>query len=94
MQFIFSNHVRLCAIFFDDDVLILPSAVSTPVGDGPHFFNVGSWLINLHTMASLQIGESPFISLVLFQFGCFTFSVEAFKQFKSKVCILIQQYLV
>ena len=35
-----------------------------------------------------------FISLFLFQFGCFAFSVEAFKQFTPKVCILVQQYLV
>ena len=43
-----------CAVSFDDNVLILPSAVSTPVDDGPYFFNVGSWLVNLPTMVSLS----------------------------------------
>ena len=28
--------VRLCAVSFDDDVLILPNAVSTPIDDGPY----------------------------------------------------------
>ena len=42
-----------CAISFDD-VLILPCAVSTPVDDGPYFFNDGSWLVNLRTMVSLS----------------------------------------
>ena len=37
-----------------DNVLILPSAVSTPVDDGPYFFNIGSWLVNLPTMESLS----------------------------------------
>ena len=30
-----------------------------------------------------------FVSLVLFQFGCFALSVEAFKHFTPKVCILV-----
>ena len=38
----------------DDDVLILPGAVSTHVDDGRYFFNVGSWLVNLPTMVSLS----------------------------------------
>ena len=32
----FFNRVRLCAVSFDDDVLILPDAVSTPIDDGPY----------------------------------------------------------
>ena len=40
------------------------------------------------------LAKLMFISLVLFQFGCFASSVEAFKQFTPKVCILVQQYLV
>ena len=31
-----SNRVRLCAVSFDDDVLILPDAVSTPIDDSPY----------------------------------------------------------
>ena len=55
-----------CAISFDDDVLILPSTVSTPVDDGPYFFNVGSWLFNFLTMVyHLNWRESfHFISFV------------------------------
>ena len=34
------------------------------------------------------------ILLVLFQFGFFALSVEAFKQFTPKVCILVQMYLI
>ena len=43
---------NFCAVSFDDDVLnlIFPSAVSTPVDDGPYFFNDGSLLVNLRTM--------------------------------------------
>ena len=36
-----------CAVSFDDDVLILPGAVSTPVDDGPYFFNDGSFVSQL-----------------------------------------------
>ena len=46
-----------CAVSFDDDVLnlIFPGAVSTPVDDGPYFFNDGSWLVNSRgTMVSLS----------------------------------------
>ena len=43
-----------CAVSFDDDVLILPGAVSTPVDDGLYFFNDGSWLVNLRTVVSLS----------------------------------------
>ena len=50
---------NLCAVSFDNDVLILPGAVSTPVEDGSYIFNVGSWLVNLPTMVYLLIGESP-----------------------------------
>ena len=74
----------LCAVSFDNDVLILPGAVSTPVEDGPYFFNVGSWLVNLPTMVYFSDWRESSISLVLFQFGCFTFSVEAFKQCTPK----------
>ena len=42
------------AVSFDDDVLILPSAVSTPVDDGPYFFDFGRWLVNLPTMVYLS----------------------------------------
>ena len=34
--FFLSNRVRLCAVSFDDDVLILPDAVSTPIDDSPY----------------------------------------------------------
>ena len=55
VRFIFSNHVRLCAILLTMmHVLVLPGAVSTPVNDSPYFFNIGSWLVNLPTMVSLQ----------------------------------------
>ena len=64
--------VRFIIIFFpilydivlslvDDDVLILPGAVSTPVDNSLYFFNIGNWLVNLLTMGLLMIGESPFI---------------------------------
>ena len=43
-----------CVVSFDDNVLILPGAVSTPNDDGPYFFNNGSWLVNLCTMVSLS----------------------------------------
>ena len=45
----FSNRVRLCAVLLtnDDDVLVLPGAVSTPV-------DVCIWLVNLPTMVSLS----------------------------------------
>ena len=49
-----------CAVYFDDDVLILPGAVSTPVDDGPYFFNVGSWLVNVPTMVSLSDWRESF----------------------------------
>ena len=80
----------LCAVSFDNDVLILPGAVSTLVEDGPYIFNVGSWLVNLPTMVYFSDWRESSISLVFFQFGCFTFSVEAFKQCTPKVCILVQ----
>ena len=40
----------IVAVSFDDDVLIFPGAVSTPVNNGSYFFDVGSWLVNLPTM--------------------------------------------
>ena len=51
-----------CAVSFDDDVLnlILTGAVSTPVDDGPYFFNDGSWLVNLHSMVSLSDWRESF----------------------------------
>ena len=52
-----------CAVSFDDDVLnlIFPGAVSTPVDDGPYFFNDGSWLVNLRgTMVSLSDWRESF----------------------------------
>ena len=45
---------------FDNDVLILSGAVSTPVDDSPYFFNVGSWLVNLRTMVSLSDWRESF----------------------------------
>ena len=48
------------ASLVDNDVLILLSAVSTPVDDGPYFFNVGSWLVNLPTMVSLSDWRESF----------------------------------
>ena len=62
-----------CAVSFDDHVLIHPGAVSTPIGDSPYFFNVGTWLVNLPTMVSLSDWRESFhfISFVpvwLFQF--------------------------
>ena len=45
--------MTLCR-FVDDNVLVLPGAVSTSVDDSPYFFNVGSWLVNLPTMVSLS----------------------------------------
>ena len=79
-----------CVVSFEDDVLILPGAVSTPVDDGPYFFNDGSWLVNLRTVVSLSDWRKSFHFTDLFQFGCFNFSVEAFKQCTPKVCILVQ----
>ena len=63
----FPNRVRICAVLLtdDDDVLVLPCAVSTPVDDSPYFFNVGSWLVNLPTMVSLSDWRESFISLVV-----------------------------
>ena len=42
------------AVSFDDDVLIFPGAVSTPVDNGPYFFDVGSLLVNLRSMVYLS----------------------------------------
>ena len=69
-----------CAISFDDDVLILPGAVSTPVDHGPYFFNVGSWLVNLRTMVSLSDWRESFhfISFVpVWLFHFFSGSLQA-----------------
>ena len=54
----------------DDDVLILPGAVSTPVDDGSYFFNVGSWLVNLPTMVSLSDWRESFHSFNSVMLGC------------------------
>ena len=62
-----------CAISFDNDVLTLPSAVSTPVDDSPYFFNIGSWLANLPTMVHLSDWRESFNFISFVQFGCFTF---------------------
>ena len=71
----FSIRVRLCAVLLtnDDDVLVLPSVVSTPVDDSPYFFNFGSWLVNLPTMVPLSdwresIYFISFVSVRLFHF--------------------------
>ena len=52
------NFFRSCktfvAVSFDDDVLIFPGAVSSPVDNGPYFFDVGSWLVNLPTVVYLS----------------------------------------
>ena len=62
-----------CAVTFDDNILIFPSAVSTPFDDGPYFFNDGSWLVNLPTMVSLSDWRESFhfisfVSVWLFHF--------------------------
>ena len=62
-----------CAVSFDDNVLILPGAVSTPVDDGPYFFNDGSWLVNLHTMVSLSDWR------LAFHFICYSLAVSIFQ---------------
>ena len=82
VRFIFSNRVRLCAVLLinDDDVLVFPGAVSTPVDDSPYFFNVGSWLVNLPTMVSLSDWRKSFyfISFVLvWLFHFFSGSIQA-----------------
>ena len=56
----FSVMYDFCAVSFDDNVLILTGAVLTPVDDSPYFFNVGSWLVNLHTMLSLSDWRESF----------------------------------
>ena len=88
----FSIHVRLCAVSFDDDVLILPGTVSTPVDDGPYFFNISSLLVNLSTMVSLSDWRESFhfisfVSVWLFHFLSGSFQAQ-------KVYILVQQYLL
>ena len=60
VQFIFSIMYNFFAISFDDDVLIFPGAVSTPVDDGPYFINIGSWLVNLPTMVYLSDWRESF----------------------------------
>ena len=55
-----------------------------------------SWLVAVFTDTEpvflfcprkiVVLAEPMFISIVLFQFGCFALSVEAFKWFISKVC--------
>ena len=40
------------------------------------------------------LAKLMFITLVLFQFGSFILSVEAFNQFTPKAFILVQQYLM
>ena len=43
------------------------------------------------------LAKLVFVSLILFQFGCFILSVEAFNQFTCTLkvqCILVQQYLL
>ena len=52
--FFFRSCTTFVAVTFDDDVLIFPGAVSTPVDNGPYFFDVGSWLVNLPTMVYLS----------------------------------------
>ena len=77
-----------------DDVLILPGADSTPVDNGPYFFDVGSWLVNLPTMVSLSDWRESFlfISFVpawLFHLVSVSFNKVLQKQFTTKVCILV-----
>ena len=64
---------NFCAVSFDDDVVVLASAVSTPVDNGSYFFNVGSWLVNLPTMVYLfdwreSFHFTSFFPVWLFQF--------------------------
>ena len=73
----FSN---LCAVSFHDGVLILLGAVSTPVDDGPYFFNIVNWLVNLPTIVSLSDWEESFhfisfVSVWLFHFVNGSFQV-------------------
>ena len=49
----------------DNNVLILPGAVSTSVDDNSYFFSVGSWLINLPTMVSLNDWRESFYIKIL-----------------------------
>ena len=80
----------------DNDVLILPSAVSTPVDNGPYFFNVGSWLVNLPTMVSLSDWRESFHFISFVSVWLFHFLSGSFQAVntESTVCILVQQYLV
>ena len=76
---IFPIMYDFCVVSFDDNILILPGAVSTPVDDGPYFFNNGSWLVSLRTMVSLSDWRESFhfISFVpvsLFQLFQWKFS--------------------
>ena len=77
--FFFPIMYDFCAVSFEDNVLILPGAVSTPVDYGPYFFNVGSWLVNLCTMVSLSDWRESFHFISFVPVACFTFSVKAFK---------------
>ena len=81
-----------CAVSFDDNVLILPGAVSTPVDDGPYFFNVGtcSWLVSLPTMVYLSDWRESFHFIIFVPVWLFQFFCGTFKQCKPKVCILVQ----
>ena len=72
----------------DDDVLVLPDAVSTPVDDSPYFFNVGSWLVNLLTMVSLSDWRESFyfisfVSVWLFHFFSGSFQAVYIKSMYS-----------
>ena len=99
MRVPYTQCCHVCAIYFfqscmtlyrlvDDDILVLPSAVSTPVDDSPYFFNVGSWLVNLPTMISLSdwIESFYFISFVsvwLFHFFSGSFQAVYIKSMYS-----------
>ena len=79
-DFFFPIMFDFCAVSFDDDVLILTGAVSTPVDDSPYFFNVASWLVNLRTIHMVSLFDwresFHFISFVpvwLFQFSSGSF---------------------
>ena len=64
---------NFCAVSFDNNALILPGAVSTPVDDDPHFFNVGSWLVNLPTMVYLSDWRESFHFIIFVPVWLFHF---------------------
>ena len=73
---------------FYDDVLILPDVVLTPVEDGSYFFNVGSWLVNLHTMMYLSDWRESFHFISFVPVSLFQWKLSS--SVYQKVYILVQ----